>query len=212
MINILTAVKGDTDFMITESEIVKAIKTLKNSKACGFSMILNEMIKHGQIVFSPLLLKVFNTIFTSGLYPKLWSKGYITPLHKKGSVYDPSNYRGITITDAIGKLLNKIINDRLTKYLEKNDIIPKEQIGFKHGCRTSDHMFVLNTLIQKYVTNGSKQLYVCFVDFRRAFDTVWHPGLFYKLKKTGVGSKFYNIIKSMYHNTELCVKRGTNRT
>lgn len=74
-------------------------------------MILNEMIKYGQIVFSPLLLKVFNTIFTSGLYPKLWSKGYITPLHKKGSVYDPSNYRGITITDAIGKLFNKIINE-----------------------------------------------------------------------------------------------------
>lgn len=82
---------------------------------------------------------------------------------------------------------------RLTNFLEKNDIVPKEQIGFKHGCRTSDHMFVINTIIQKYVTNGSKHLYVCFVDFRRAFDTVWHLGLFYKLKKAVLAQNFIRL-------------------
>lgn len=135
-------------------------------------MILNEMLKYGQNILIPLLLEVFNKIFTTGLYPEIWSKGYISPIHKKGSIYDPSNYRGITIGDTVGKLFNKILNNRLTKFLEDNDKIRKEQIGFKANSRTSDHIFVLHTLIQKYVTNGSKPLYTCFVDFKRAFDTV----------------------------------------
>jgi hypothetical protein len=72
-------------------------------------------------------------------------------------------------------------------------------------------LFTLKTLIHKYVKSHSKPLYACFVDFKRAFDSVSHVGLSYKLKKTGVGDKFYNIIKNMYYNTEVCVKSGNSR-
>ncbi|CAC5392826.1 unnamed protein product [Mytilus coruscus] len=71
---------------------------------------------------------------------------------------------------------------------------------------TSDHLFVLKTLIDKHTQKDSKPLYTCFVDFRGAFDTVNHTGLFYKLSKIGVGTHFYNIIKSMYSNNILCIK------
>lgn len=91
-------------------------------------------------------------------------------------------------------------------------LIRDEQIGFRKGRRTTDHMFILNTLIQKYVKNGSKRLYACFVDFKRAFDSVSHLHLFYKLKKTGIGTKFYNVIKTLYCNTKTCVKVGNQRT
>ena len=67
-------------------------------------------------------------------------------------------------------------------------------------------MFVLKTLIEKYTQHGSKHLYACFVDFLKAFDTVWHVGLLYKLRNSGVSNLFYNVIKNMYENTLLSVK------
>ena len=203
---------NELDFVISEDEIEKAIKSLKNSKASGLSMIINEMVKYGQLVLTPLLCKLFNLVFSSGLYPKIWSLGYITPLHKSGSTYDPSNYRGITISDIIGKLFNRVMNNRLNKFFIANNIINNEQIGFIKGRRTTDHIFVLKTLVDKYVKRKSQPLYACFVDFKRAFDTVWHIGLLYKLKTAGVGTKFYNIIKNMYSKTEVCVKIDNHRT
>ena len=83
------------------------------------------------------------------------------------------------------------------------------------GCRTTDHMFVLKILIDKYVERNSKPLYACFaVDFKSAFDPVSHQGLLYKLKAAGVGIKFCNIIQNtcMYSKTEVCVKIDSYRT
>jgi hypothetical protein len=54
-------------------------------------MIINEMVKYGQLTLTPLLCKLFNLVFSSGIYPKIWSIGYITPLHNSGSTSDPSN-------------------------------------------------------------------------------------------------------------------------
>jgi hypothetical protein len=67
---------------------------------------------------------------TTGHFPKIWAKGYIVPIFKSGSRDDPSNYRGITIGS--------------------RNIIKPEQFGFCKGKRTSDHHFVLKTLIEKY--------------------------------------------------------------
>ena len=80
------------------------------------------------------------------------------------------------------------------------------------GRRTTDHMFVLKILLDKYVERNSKPLYACFVDFKSAFDTVWHQRLLYKLKTAAVGTKFYNIIQNMYSKTEVCVKIDNYRT
>jgi hypothetical protein len=72
----------------------------------------------------------------------------------------------------VGKIFNQILNNRLTSFLKEKYITRREQIGFVKGCRASDHMFILQTIIQKYATNESKPLYACFVDFKRVFDTV----------------------------------------
>jgi hypothetical protein len=73
-------------------------------------------------------------------------------------------------------------------------------------------MFILQTIIQKYAKNESTPLYACFVDFKRAFDTVPFHNLFYKLKYASISSRFYNIIKSMYNRTNTCVKINDQRT
>ena len=73
-------------------------------------------------------------------------------------------------------------------------------------------MFILKSLIDKYCSKPGGKLYTCFVDFRKAFDKVIHAGLKLKLLQLGVGTKFYNIFKSMYNNSRSCVRLNNGLT
>ena len=141
----------------------------------------------------------------SGIFPQLWSVGYISPVFKAGDMGDPNNYRRITVYSCLGKFFTLIINDRLTKYLDEHNIIHNNQIGFRKGYRTSDHVFVLKSLIDLY-TKNDKKVYACFVDFQKAYDTIWRNGLFYKLMKYGFSQKIIFLLKSMYDRVVSAVK------
>ena len=79
------------------------------------------------------------------------------------------------------------------------------QIGIRKGYRTSDHVFVLKSLIDLY-TKKDKKVYACFVDFQKAYDTIWRNGLFYKLMKYGFSQKIIFLLKSMYDRVVSAVK------
>ena len=194
------------DGVIQEKEIIIAISKLKNKKAQGPDKIRNEMLKYSQHILLPCLVKVFNSVLQSGTYPAEWAQGYISPLFKTGNPFIKDNYRGITITSCLGKLFNSILNSRLTNFLCENRIIPEAQIAYKANSRTSDHMFVLKTLVDKRLNKERKQLFTCFVDFRKAFDSIPHDALLLKLATIGVGGKVHNLIEDMYKKTSLRVK------
>ena len=81
--------------------------------------------------------------------------------------------------NALLKVLCTLLNERLTDYCEEAKLIDIAQIGFKRESRTTDHTFTLKTVVNKYVVDKEGQkLYACFVDFQKAFDSVWHDGLF----------------------------------
>ena len=82
----------------------------------------------------------------------------------------------------------------MQKKFDDNKVINETQIGFQPKARNSDHMFVLRTLIEKYQSLNCK-LYVCFVDFEKAFDSAFHNIMFYKLCSANIPGLFY---KSMY--------------
>ena len=104
------------------------------------------------------------------------------------------------------KLFNKILDTRLDDFLEKHKIINDCQIGFTRKARSSDHMFILKCLIDKYCWAKDGRLFASFVDFRKAFDTVIHTGIKIKLLNVGIGSLFYNIVKNMYNLSQSCVR------
>ena len=203
---------NELDFMITESEIAEAIAHIKLNKSPGLDGVSNNMIRHCQFAMLPCFAKIFNACLSNGIYPEKWAEGYIMPLHKGSDINDPSNYRGLTITSAIGKLFNRILNERLVKFLEKHHIIDNCQIGFTKKARTSDHMFILRTLIDKYCTTKKKHIFACFVDLKKAFDTVIHAGIKLRLMEIGCGSLFYNIIKNMYAVSKSSIKIDNNLT
>ncbi len=188
-----------TDSPISIKEIRVEMNKLKHNKSAGPDQVINEILKASSDAILPALATLFNAILNSGIYPSGWNFAFIRQLHKKGNKLDPNNYRGITLSSCLAKLFNSILNTRLGEYVKDKQNIYK--FGFRQGTRTSDSLFVLRTLVKKY-TRPKNKLVACFVDFQKAFDTVWRPGLLYKLAKTQVGAKFYSIIKSMYSNTE----------
>uniref|UniRef100_A0ABM0MQP8 RNA-directed DNA polymerase from mobile element jockey-like n=1 Tax=Saccoglossus kowalevskii TaxID=10224 RepID=A0ABM0MQP8_SACKO len=199
------------DQNISQLEIQTAISALKNRKSPGEDNITNEMIKTGTNVLIKPLQKLFNHILNSGHSPSAWNMGIITPNFKKGERADPGNYRGITLLNSLSKLFTSILKERHTKHINENNIIMKEQIGFMPKFRTADHIFVLKQLLSKYLKN-KKRIFACFNDFKKAFYSIWHQGLLYKLRKNNISGKFYNIIESIYQNSLGCVKTKTGLT
>ena len=194
----------ELDFLISSKEISDGISKLKSGKASGLDGIPNEMLKAGSSIvqcFKSYLISFFHQVSTlcNGLqhiYLQYLSQGMLVNL--KITVALPA------INSCIAKLFNTVLNDRFDKFLEEHKIISRFQTGFAKKSRTTDHMFVLKTLIDKYINKKGGKLFACFVDFRRAFDTVIHEGIKYKLLKSGIGGNFYSIIKDMYSKNDLC--------
>lgn len=109
----------------------------------------------------------------------------------------------------MGKLFNSILNNRLQEYLKHHNIISNLQIGFEEGCRTADHLFTLKTAIDKYSTKS--KLYTCFIDYKQAFDKIWHSGLLYKLTQIGINNYFFNLLRNMYSKLKVSVKIGNGQ-
>ena len=193
------------DKPITLSELLKTTSNLKNKKACGLDYISNEMIKCSVHTLGDLILKLFNTILNSTIFPKQWCEGFILPIFKSGDPFDPTNYRGITISSCLGKLFTKILNTRLVNFLIANGIIHRSQIGFMPKHRTADHLLLLKTLIDS-CKQSRKKLFICFVDLKKAFDTISRHGLIYKLLQLKLSTKFIQIVKNMYQDVTACIK------
>ena len=198
-------------YKITLNEITKSIKKLKNGKSCGDDMILNEMLKSGSQVLGPAIQKLFNLVLTSGSIPDPWCISYLIPLHKGASKSDPNNYRGISIMSCLGKLFFSVLNTRLIEYLKSKNLNTDFQIGFASGSRPADHILTLKTISDKYFGAG-KKVYSCFVDFKKAFDTVWRDGLMYKLLKAGISGPFGKLIQTLYNKSDVSIKLPSGLT
>ena len=152
-----------------------------------------------------LLVDLFHAILNSGFFPSQWSEGIIVPLFKKHDPNDVNNYRGITLVSCFSKIFTGILNNRLKNWAENNSIISDSQFGFRKGRSTTDACFVLNAIIQK-ILNEKGRLYCAFIDFRKAFDSVYLNGLWFKLYKLGINGKLLTIIRDMYNNVKTCVR------
>ena len=185
---------------------------LKNKKAAS-DKIRNDMIKHSIETMCPVYLKLFNLILKSGFFPDSWCESSLTPIFKGGKHCDTNNYRGISVASCLGKLFMVILNQRFLKYIQKEKLLHNYQIGLLPGFRTSDHIFTLRCIIDRYVINKSGgRFYACFIDFKKAFDSVWHEGLLIRPLQNNINGKFYQLIKNLYSKSTCFIKLGSRRT
>ena len=111
-------------------------------KSGGEDQLLNAFFVSGRDILSPYLVSLFNFIFDIGIFPDGWGEGLIVPLYKKGSMLNPTNYRGITLLSVLGKLFTRILNNRLDGWAEKYQIYIGAQNGFRRGRGTADSAFI----------------------------------------------------------------------
>ena len=193
---------------ITEAEILKCLKGLKSNKCSANDNITNEYLKNSSEQMMPIYISLFNLVLDTGIIPNSWLEGIIRPIFKRsGDPSEPENYRPITILSCFGKLFTAVLNLRLSNFLEYHNILEENQAGFRSGYSTTDHIFTLHALTE-ILKNKEKKLYCSFIDFSKAFDSVWRIGLWMKLLGNGVQGKMFRIIYNLYKDIKSCVSHA----
>ena len=178
-------------------ELSACIKRLEGGKSLGIDGVLADMIKDGGSLLKECLLWLFKCILASH-FPERLSIGVINAVHKSGDKSNMSTCRGITIGSVIAKLFAMILEQRLASWAEKQGVKAKGQAGFS----TSDNISILRLLIDKQQRTRQKgkagKLYCCFVDFKKAFNTVPRAVLWQVLEELSVCGRILGIIKYLY--------------
>ena len=203
---------GQLDYDITPEELEDGSYILRPGKSTGKDGILNEMISCLLKTHPGVILKLFNLILSSEKPVAMWTTSIFAPIHKKGSRTNPDNYRAIALACCLSKFYAAILNRRLLNFAIENKIVHKNQLGFMPGNRCSDALIILYNLYVKYCKQRNQYMYGCFVDFRKAFDTIPRHLLFQKLLSYNITGKFYNSIKNMYTHDLASISLGEKIT
>ncbi|MCG8033469.1 MAG: reverse transcriptase family protein, partial [Candidatus Thiodiazotropha taylori] len=186
-------------------ELQKVVRRAKQNKAPGFDEIPADVLKNDTAC--SFLLKLFNICFLVGKVPNEWSKCVLNPIPKSSSLdkNDPLSYRGIALAPASYKLFCALINNRLTKWAENNNILADEQNGFRSGRSTIDHISTLTNIIETRKLKR-KQTFAAFIDFKKAYDSVNRTLLWSKLEDIGIAGNILNVIKVIYNDVQYCIR------
>ncbi|VDI31056.1 Hypothetical predicted protein, partial [Mytilus galloprovincialis] len=186
---------------ITLYEIESVVRSLKLRKAPGYDKLQNEHVRYSGSQLHTVILRIFNEVIRFGRIPLCWKHGLLIPLFKgnRKSKQAPENYRPISLLPIMYKLFETILKKRLLTSLH-NDLFPNsQQQGFLNGLSCITASFNFQETIYYLLELGCK-LYVAFLDSSRAFDTVWHSGLIYKLYQLGINSKASQVISDCYRD------------
>ena len=190
---------------ISDDEIITAVKSLKPDKSVA-GLLSPAHFLYGIEQLLPFIRILFNRLFRNGEFPSTWSRMLVIPLHKKGSLNNPDNYRGIALGEVLGKIYVSVLTKRITFYADAYNKLLESQSGFRSGYWTIDNAYVLYSLVSKYLNHKRKYLYVCFVDFKKAFDSVDRCILYEILRKNGLKGNLFKATIALYQSVKACVK------
>ncbi|WP_419633818.1 RNA-directed DNA polymerase, partial [Thiolapillus sp.] len=141
------------------------------------------------------LTTICDKIWQTREWPTPWTQSLVITLPKKGNLQQCQNYRTISLISHPSKIMRKIILNKLKPQAEK--IVAEEQAGFRAGRSTTEQIFNLRSLCEKYLQH-QQDLYHVFIDFKKAFDRVWHAALWATMKKYNISTNLIEVIKMLY--------------
>jgi hypothetical protein len=170
------------DIVINTNGVFKLLKDLNSHKATGPDCIPSFILKSAMDELAPILTQLYQYSLAEGEIPSDRRDAHIVPVFKKGEKHLPSNYRPISLTSIVCKVLEHI-HSNITSHFDRYNILTDKQHGFrsKRSCETQ-----LVTTIQKIALTSKGQVDVILLDFAKAFDKVLHRRLLHKLKFYGV--------------------------
>ena len=194
--------------VISRADVLSAINTLKLSKSRDYFGLSAVMLKHiRDLIVTPLTV-LFNSCISAGRFPDVLKIACVTPVHKKGDINDPSNYRPISILPVVSKVFELILKKQFVAYLEENSILHINQHGFRSGHSTGSAVV---SFVEKIVEcfEGGDYCSVEFLDLSKAFDCVSHDVLVRKMYMYNVLPRSVKLFSSYLSNRQQCVRIGT---
>jgi hypothetical protein len=169
--------------------------------------VVAELLREGGESVAAALHLLCARCFAVGCVPLAWLRGVVVPLFKDGDRRVPANYRPITLLSIVRKVFASTLLARLEAWCERNNKLAPEQGGFRKGRGTAEQLFALTELIKLRRLRG-RATFACFIDIRKAYDTVWHAGLRRQLREAGIGGRFYRALCSLYDGCESALRLG----
>lgn len=197
-----------SSFVLLETsprEVDAILMGLDSGSAPGWDGIPTKFLKMSRDFIVPLISQLANSCFKTGIFPAVFKRSLITPVHKSGDLNDVNNYRPISVLPCISKILEKLLNNRLVNYLNKFKILSNTQYGFRKGLSTQDAVTALTNDIIDNVDRGIKCVTI-FLDLKKAFDTVSVPILLRRLEAIGIRDTALSLFRSYLQGRKQQVK------
>ena len=208
----LTEDNVQTNLCVMETcpeEVLKVLSSLNPEKSPGPDEVHPKVLSECKHELCNPLSIVFNQSLKEGAIPNDWKLAIVTPLFKKGSKKDPSNYRPISLTSVICKVLETLIRNRIMEYLSENHLLADEQYGFRPGRSCAVQLLEILEEWTKLLDEGVP-IDVIYLDFSKAFDSVSHSHLLYKLHKLGIQGKLLEWLESFLSERQQRVRIGSS--
>lgn len=204
---------SDSIFMqpATDQEIISVIQNLKNSTSRDIDDLQVRPVKHVADIIAPGLANIFNTCLTTAVFPAKMQIGKVTVIYKKGDRNDLSNYRPVSILPVFSKVFEKLLHIRLSKFIDKYNLLTSHQYGFTKNKSTelallAQKEFILEQFEQNFLALG------VFVDFSKAFDLVDYNILLLKLERYGIRGTALQLIRSYLSQRKQVVQLNNARS
>ena len=188
---------------ILESEMRQAIKTAKIRKAPGPENVRDEMLKLLNETALKYLKHLMNKIYERGRLTKKMCQSIFIPLLKNAGTVQCDEFRAISLMSHLTKILLKIVSQRMkSKIMHEIDVC---QYGFRADCGTRNAVFILKVLSQRSIQMQT-EIYLCFVDYTKAFDRVVHNELMHFLDDLELDDKDLHLIQNLYYQQEAGIR------
>jgi len=179
---------------ITRREICEKIDGLDRNKATGPDEISVRVLKEIAPVIDGTLTTLFNRMISETYVPRSWKDANITPIHKKGTRSYAGNYRPVSLTCQLSKLMESFLRDRIVAHLEKHQLLRPSQHGFRRKRSCVTNLLAFLDQVTECVDRGDAAD-VVYLDYQKAFDKVPHRRLLAKLEAHGISGKVLQWIK-----------------
>ena len=183
-------------------EIHRSIADLKIGKASGIDELSAEVLKISVLAIVPYLQTIINQTFSQGEFPDCLKIAKGNPLFKSGSKTDVDKYRSISLLPVLKKVLQKIMYNRVIKFLDKNDILYEKQFGFRSKHSTVDALIEITENIR---SGTGEEFTSIMLDLRKAFDTLNHYRILEKLSQCGVRGIVNKWLQSYLRNRKQAI-------
>ena len=211
--------------VVMQNLVAEHIGKMNGHASPGFDCVAAPFIKHATAlrprssgrgtervnVLVPYIGQLFKLLYDKACIPECWKHAKLTPLHKKGPLLDPNNYRMLAVSGTMYRMYANVVRSLVTAWCIASNKIPDTQFGFYPGRNTLQPIYILRHLqhaARVFKPRQSSRLHTAFIDFKQAYDTIPRQALWHHLQRTCMPTPFLRIIQNMYDSDEYILKDG----